>query len=353
MDEMRTQIRGSGGDDMNGNGRWVRIPVFAVGGLAVLLLFAGCAEEEVPTGVGTTDMVATQDEADVAVVDEVGSPPVIDRLEISPREVMLGREIRVIAEASDPDGGPVRMVFRWLRNGREVTKTHTPSMVFYELEKGDSIRLEAVASDGRHESLVETLRIPVANRPPTLTKLEMEPAGDVRAGMTVTATPYGEDPDNDRLEYEYRWLVDGVEKGTERSFDTTGLRRGSKLGVEVRASDGDARSRPYTIEAELGNTPPTIASEGERPVGGLYQHQFAAKDVDGDRNLRFSLEQGPSGMAIDAITGLLTWTPGEAAAGRHEVVVGVKDSSGDGSTLSFAVNVATQAAEQPPAQPAP
>ncbi len=339
---------------MNVMGRRVRIPVLAVGGLA-LLLGTGCAEEEVPTGVGTTDMVAAEEPAATpqAGTDGVGSAPVIDRLEVSPREAMLGREIRVIAEASDPDGGPVRMVFRWTRNGQEVAETHTPSMVFYELEKGDSIKLEAVASDGRNESATETLRIPVANRPPTLTKLEMEPAGDVRAGMTVTATPYGEDPDNDRLEYEYRWIVDGSEKGTERSFDTTGLRRGNTLAVEVRASDGEARSRPYTIEAELGNTPPTIHSEGERPVGGLYQHQFAAKDVDGDRNLRFSLEQGPAGMTMDAITGLLSWSPGDGDAGRHEVVVGVKDSSGDGSTLSFAVNVATEAAEQPPAEPAP
>ncbi len=319
---------------------------------SLLVLTWGCAEEVVPTGVGSTDMSAAA-VPDTAGTDEVDEAPTIDRLEISPEEIVVGREIRVLAEASDPEGGPVRFTFIWTRNGHEVSRGSKPAMTFFELDRDDSVVLEAIASDGRNESSATRLRATVGNRKPTLTKLEMEPAGDVRAGMLVTATPYASDPDNDRLEFEYVWSVDGAEKGTERSFDTTGMRRGSELKVQVRATDGEAKSSPHEIALTLGNTPPTIQSDGENSIAGLYQHQFVGLDPDGDRNLRFFLEQGPAGMSMDAITGMLSWTTTDVPSGRHDVVVGVKDSQGDGTSFSFAVTVAAPDTETPPAAPAP
>ena len=281
-----------------------------------------------------------------------GSPPVIERLEITPTEIEPGREIQVVAEASDPDGGPIRFLFTWKRNGEVVQRSSEPSIVFGQVSKTDSIVLEAIASDGRHKSSPVRLHATVGNRPPTLTRLEIDPADDLRAGMMVTATPYAEDPDNDPLTFEYRWLVNGALRGEKRRFDTSGLRRGDRILLEVQALDGEDRSRPYQVEARLGNTPPTIRSAGERPVGSLYRHQFEASDADGDRNLRFFLESGPAGMSMDAITGTLSWTPRPDQTGRYPVVVGVKDPQGDATTLSFSVQVAQVASgaevEAPP-----
>ncbi len=332
-----------------------RIRVHAAWLAALLSLALACGSEETPTGVGSRPMNASEPVAEVGDLS-LGSPPVIDRLEISPEEVVVGREIRVIAEASDPDGGPIRFEFVWTRNGEEVQRSSRPAVTFYELEKSDSVALEAIATDGRNQSSPVRLRARVGNRKPTLTKLEIEPPSDLRAGMKVTATPYAEDPDNDRLSFEYSWRVNGVEKGTERSFDTTGLRRGDELLLRVKALDGETTSSPHEVAVKLGNTPPTIRSAGEKPVAGLYRHQFVGDDIDGDRNLRFFLEKGPTGMTMDAITGMLSWKPEGATAGRHDVVVGVRDSNGDGSTFSFAVNVANEtqpAGESPPAAQAP
>ncbi|MAE96859.1 MAG: hypothetical protein CL910_19600, partial [Deltaproteobacteria bacterium] len=321
--------------------------------LTLAMGLAACGSEEVPTGAGTTPMVPTAEQReqteDALAVTE---PPVIERLEIVPSEILAGREIRVVTDVSDPDGGPLHITYVWSRNGVEVARSKQPSMTFQDLEKGDSILLEATASDGRNESAPMRLRASVGNRPPTLTKLELEPTQDIRAGMTVKATPYAEDPDNDRLSFVYAWSVNGAERGSERSFDTEGLRRGDKLSLAVSASDGERKSKPYTIETVLGNTPPTIRSAGEKPIASLYRHKFEAKDMDGDRNLRFYLETGPAGMTMDAITGMLSWKPDEAQAGRHDVVVGVKDGNGEGTTFSFAVTVATQPADSPPAAPA-
>ncbi|MDP1602036.1 MAG: Ig domain-containing protein, partial [Legionella sp.] len=49
-------------------------------------------------------------------------------------------------------------------------------------------------------------------------------------------------------------------------------------------------------------------------------------DVDLPANrLRYALDLGPAGMAVDATTGRLTWTPGSAQVGSHPVTVSVTD----------------------------
>jgi len=329
-------------------GRWLVL------GAATVVL-AACSAEEAPTGVGSRPMVETQAESDV--VSEyvaAGSAPTIERLDISPREILPDRELHVIAEASDPDGDAIRFSFVWRRNGQELVRTQQPVVVLREIQKGDTITLTATASDGMNESSPMVLRLGVGNRAPVLTALSLEPHRGLRAGMSVTATPEAEDPDNDRLTYRYKWTVNDSVRGEERVFKTVGLRRGDKIALEVLADDGDRLSQPYTIETELGNTPPSIASEGEKSgPDGAYEHQFVAKDPDGDRNLRFFLDEGPSGMRMDGITGTLRWRPGSGQGGRHEVIVGVRDASGDATTFGFAVDVAMGSQDTPPASPAP
>ncbi len=300
-------------------------------------------------------MVEQQAESDaVGEYAAAGSAPTITRLDVSPREILADRELHVIAEAADPDGEAVRFSFLWQRNGQEILRTEQPVMVLRDIQKGDSITLTATATDGRNESTPMVLRLGVGNRAPVLTALSLEPHQDLRAGMSVTATPEAEDPDNDRLTYRYEWSVNGSVRGEERVFETKGLRRGDKIALEVLADDGDRLSQPYTIQTELGNTPPSIASEGEKSgADGAYQHQFAAKDADGDRNLRFYLDKGPSGMSMDGITGMLQWKPGASQGGKHEVIVGVRDASGDATTFGFSVDVALGSEDAPPASPAP
>ena len=64
--------------------------------------------------------------------------------------------------------------------------------------------------------------------------------------------------------------------------------------------------------------------------------------------MRYS-ERGPTGMRMDAITGVLTWTPSAQQAGVHPIEVGVKDSKEEGSTFTFELTVRseTPAAQAP------
>ena len=98
--------------------------------------------------------------------------------------------------------------------------------------------------------------------------------------------------------------------------------------VDLRVTDelGASSSQVYTIEVgeQRVNNAPEIASN---PVYWAtpdvsYSYQVVATDVDGDE-LSYELIAGPSGMAIDEVTGLVSWE--SPAIGSHQVVVGVND----------------------------
>ncbi len=96
-------------------------------------------------------------------------------------------------------------------------------------------------------------------------------------------------------------------------------------GSEARRFD-DAR-----INATLGNAVrfplPVLDPIANRaiPEQQPFQLVIAGRNPAGPTSdLRYQLDQAPMGMAIDPVTGLLTWTPSEAQGpGRYDVIVRV------------------------------
>jgi hypothetical protein len=67
----------------------------------------------------------------------------------------------------------------------------------------------------------------------------------------------------------------------------------------------------------------------------LFRYDAEATDTDGDP-ISFSLAAGPSGAAIDAQTGVLTWN---ATLGRHAFTIRASDGKGGITDQSFTLNV--------------
>ena len=84
----------------------------------------------------------------------------------------------------------------------------------------------------------------------------------------------------------------------------------------------------------ITSIPVTSATQGQ-----VYQYPVTATDPDGD-TLSFSLTAAPAGMSIDATTGLIAWTPGNAQVGSNSVELKVTDPGGLYTTQSFTVAVA-------------
>lgn len=322
---------------------------------AMLLGLAGCGGED-----GTQETKRPMD-ATVAPKPPAAAnqAPVIERVMLVPRDVIPGQKISAQVEASDPDGDAVRVRYAWTVNRRPLGGDR-PVIDTAGLAKGDRVVLEVVASDGTADSDVYTKSISVGNRAPVIHGVSFDPHDAIRPGVPVTALVDAADDDQDTLRIEYTWLVNGREtRQSGKVFDTASLRRGDELQLRVRARDGDDVSDPITTPAvKLVNSPPEIAGvpKPESLSDGSFKYQFEATDPDGDRGLRWSLSEAPSGMTIDPITGEAKWKPTAEQSGEQVVEVTVMDREREGSSLRFSVTVTatteSAASAQPPAAPA-
>jgi hypothetical protein len=286
--------------------------------------------------------------------------PVVTRVRLEPSVPRPGQALEAQVEASDPDGDPVRLSFRWTVNGRALVQTG-PALAAGSFDREDRIEVSVVASDGLLDSQEMRARAAVEPGTPTIYGISFDPLENVKPGDVVTALVDAAAADDAGLRLEYVWLVNGEptrERG--RTFATEELRRGDRVQVEVTAYDGDTASEAMRSgELTLANRPPEIAGipKAERE-GDAFHYQFEANDPDGDRSLRWSLSEAPAGMTIDPIYGIATWRPTKEQAGDQIIEVNVTDKSGEGSKLRFSVKVTASETVpgkegQPPAAAAP
>jgi len=266
--------------------------------------------------------------------------------------------VEAVATATDPDGDPVTLHFTWRAGGRRIiaegSRIRVPGSAM-----GQAVEVSVVATDGTAGSEPRTARFRPGNRPPRVTALDIEtvqmttlrgpePHWRVRADVV--------DPDRNDTTVRYEWIVNGevVEDGRDVLPKS---RVGRADEVRVRATPFDGRSHGPSLESAalvIGNAPPEIVS---RPPGigptGTFRYTPEVADPDGDTRFRFSLRAAPEGMAIDAESGEVVWTPGAGDAGTHPVEIEVRDGFGGGSRQSFevAVQVGARPAPGPAAAP--
>lgn len=127
--------------------------------------------------------------------------------------------------------------------------------------------------------------------------------------------------------------------------------------IEWTPEPADLGDNPVTLQAtDVGGLndqitfPITVirpnASPGIAPIGTQYAapdvpYALAvdASDPDPGDSLAYSLDESPTGMTIDAGSGLIEWTPTAGQAGAHPAVVRVVDPTGAGDTEPFTVIV--------------
>ena len=75
---------------------------------------------------------------------------------------------------------------------------------------------------------------------------------------------------------------------------------------------------------------------------GRYSYQLKAEDPDGDRPLRYALVDGPEGLTVDLVSGVVTWQVPDGEGGAFPVRVSVTDPQGaraeQGYTLTLSWN---------------
>lgn len=329
--------------------RALRERVMAVVALAGALGCGPAPEVPQPSGPAMSGV------AEAAQAPEGGRAPVIARVRIEPEAPVPGGRVRALVDVSDPDGGAIRLQYAWTLAGAAIG-ADAPDLSLEQARKGQELEVVVIGSDGTAQSAPGRAHVILGNRAPRLSAVTLEPTSGLRIGGRVKAVPESSDPDDDVLRYEVTWLVDGNPvAGEGLELDTKRLRRGDRIRAQVRATDGLVTTEPITShEVQIENSAPQIVSRPQTQFeGDVFQYVVEAKDPDGDRSLRFSLDRAPEGMTIDRFDGAIRWAPAPAQTGAHAVEVAVEDGQGGKSVQGFEVTIGRDpAASAPPAAPA-
>ena len=315
--------------------------------LVALALACGGAEEARPTDASPAPL-----HRKARVATSTNQAPHIESVRLDPPAPRPGDRVRAVVQAVDPDGDPVELGFAWTLDGRRVAGGG-PEIQLPGAHKGQTVRVAVTAGDGEAQSRTQQAEVDIANTPPEVLGLQMEPASSVAAGESVVVTARTHDADDDRVELEYAWSVnDRPVEADGPSFSTEGLARGDRIRVEVRADDGTERGPAVSSAAvRVANGAPRIVSlPSQEWVNGAFRYRIEARDPDGDRRLRYRLLEGPEGMTVDPVMGEVRWKPSADQAGTHVVDLAVEDPEGAATAQRFEITVREVETQSPAAR---
>lgn len=276
-------------------------------------------------------------------------PPVVRSARIVPAPILLNRPVSVEVEAEEKseEGDLLSFRYQWLVNGKRLEGGTGPMLDPSLLRRRDRVSVQVVPLAGSLEGAqYQAPDVTVGNTPPSLTSVRLDPSPAHR-GVRLRALVEAADPDHDAIRYVYRWWRNQkLERETEEpSLDTADWMRGDVVLVEVIPSDGMSRGKPLASEPiVLANSPPKITSTPATAIEpDRYQYLVAATDPDHDP-LSFTIAEGPSGMTIDRMTGLLVWTSPGTAPGPQRVRIVVEDGHEGRAFQEFELKVAVASA---------
>lgn len=168
------------------------------------------------------------------------------------------------------------------------------------------------------------------NKPPVFVS---EPLTSAIEGYNWYIDLVATDPENDAITFSIVTGPTGMRLETPTLL--TWVPSAAQIGpqtVELRATDarGAFTSQAFVVDVSDYDAPPQITSLPVRVVeaGTPYAYDVEAFDPEGAA-LRYSLAgSSPDGMAIDPASGVVSWAPVAADAGRRTIVVRAADPAG-------------------------
>jgi predicted GH43/DUF377 family glycosyl hydrolase len=259
-----------------------------------------------------------------------GNPPVI--ISQPPTTAIIGDMYTYTVQAVDADKDPLTFSLSGKPIGMTIKSqsgviewTPQPGM------EGKNLVVVTV-SDGKFQvtqsyDIIVYPKGTVINHPPVIVSM---PLNKALVGMEYKYTVVATDSDGDILHYYLDLgpsglIIDGL-KGLVTWMPEVGD-VGNK-NIVVRVSDGKANvSQAFSLIVSYANQLPSITSTpiAKATVGKPYTYRLAASDPDATDKLQFGLRDGPASMKVDALTGLVTWTPSDDDVGTKTVTVYVTD----------------------------
>lgn len=124
------------------------------------------------------------------------------------------------------------------------------------------------------------------NHPPVITEVNVSPS-PVSVVSPIKLSVRANDPDGDRVEIKYRWIVNGEEVAEGGDTLSEGkFTRGDRITVSLIPSDGKTDGEPYTVDIDVVNLAPVVEEiqfSPEVPVSTQpLKVNALARDPEGD-----------------------------------------------------------------------
>jgi len=282
--------------------------------------------------------------ATVPIKEAPNLPPVAESHSVTTTE---DTPVEISLIGSDPDSDP--LTYSMVTDpshgsliGTEPNLIYTPSPNFYG---SDSLTFKV--NDGKADSALAIVSITVfpVNDPPRANDDTIVTQEDTPV-LTIDVLGNDTDIDNDTL------TVTVISQGTNGSVT---INPDGTLSYSPNENFYGSDVFNYTISDEKGitdtaNVNVTVKMVNDAPVitsapvttatvGQLYTYDVNAADPDVGDKLTYSLTIKPTGMTIDAATGLTQWKP--TKVGDNKVAVKVADSNSTPAldTQSFTITV--------------
>ncbi len=188
-----------------------------------------------------------------------------------------------------------------------------------------------------------TINVRSVGGPPAILSV---PPTQAAVGHAYLATTLASDAESDPLTFVLLEKPEGM-----RIHATTGeiewTPTPSQIGqnqVVIQVSDGvggfATQAFSIRVAAGVANQPPTITSNPPlvASVATTLSYQIQAIDPEGT-TLTYQLRRGPSGIALNANSGSVTWTPSASDIGTHIIALAAFDADGAAAVLSFEIEV--------------
>jgi PKD repeat protein len=275
--------------------------------------------------------------SDERIVTVANLPPVVDA---GPdRLVAQGEPVLLAGHATDPGPHDVLTLHWDFGDGAGVDGGASPVHAWLAPGAYD-VTLTARDDDGAEAS--DAAHVTVVNAPPAITLAPVPPA---REGQPVPLVATATDPGGQTPSLTWDFGDGGTASG-EASLQHTYADDGTYTAC-ASATDAQGATARTCAAVAVTNAPPSVAStpEAQATEGVPYVYDVTATDPAGALDpLTFWLDTRPAGMTLDALTGHLAWTPGDAdVCAVHPVLVRVQDDGGGQAWQSFSLTVANVA----------
>ncbi|MEO0454087.1 MAG: putative Ig domain-containing protein [Verrucomicrobiota bacterium] len=261
---------------------------------------------------------------------------------------VAGQLYRFDLVAEDPDGDPVTFdlvgaptgaffdegtgQLLWVPDFSQLG-THTISIDVFDPFGGGTFTFDVLVQD--------------QNQPPVFTST---PPATGSVGNPYIYDFSFEDPEGDAVTVALRNFPRGIflDEFNNRILWTPIASQTGITNVTLRITDAAGNNTDQIIPIEIFALPenglPVVVSDPVLKVDpdSDYQYQIEVNDPDGP--FTFAVLDGPAGLAVDPVTGLVSWNSSGTPDGIYSVEIAITDSQSSTRLLSYEITVGLNAA---------